>query len=1337
MRDDNRTPCRIKIWNSLRHIAAISGLASVLTIIVGCDPPTGATPPTAVEEPQDPLVDAFKEYDGDLIKAVKKVSRGDIEVDSEGHLTKAMFASTDVTDAGLLLLKDCDRMRSLNLSFTNVTNTGLAILKEMPQLESVALSETRITDEGLAVLSDKTNLRQLRLYSCRGITNAGIEQLSRLKSLEYLQLSGTKCTGELVAKLTMFPELRYLELNGLRFEKNDLKSLASLKHLEALHQLMLRAGLIRQLMAGAYTYLPLGWRAVKKAEAIVREEMDAAGAAEIFMPALQPIELFEKTGRKDAFGNVLINFEVRRGDRTLHMALGPTHEEVVTDLMSRLINSYRQLPLTVYQIQTKFRNEERPRFGVLRTSEFLMKDAYSFDTSLEGLNHSYQKMYDAYCRIFARCGLEYLPVEAESGPIGGDASHEFMIPADNGEDHVVHCKSCKYAANLERADTGRKSPLESGAAAEGDELTKVDTPKATSIEQVSKMIGCSPGQMIKTLIYRVDDKPVAALIRGDHDANEGKIRRAMNASDVELADEATIREVTGAPVGFAGPVGIKCPVIADHDVAAITNAVTGANEGDMHYTGVTLGRDYQLDATHDLRDAGPGDPCPRCPETLDVVHGIEAGHVFKLGTKYSVSMGAEFLDEKEKRHPIIMGCYGIGVNRIVAATAETSHDENGLIWPLSIAPYSVLVIPLNLDDDEVQSTAERYYNELSAAGVDVLFDDRKARPGFKFKDADLIGIPLRVVIGGRGLKDGVEPAPHRRVHDIMSESSELAAATDEPFVFGSDVGKTFEGGHAAVRNASFQINAGEFVSIVGPSGCGKSTLLRMIAGLIEPSAGELRVDGRPAAETRSTVGKTAFVFQDPRLLPWRTVSANIGLPLELGVSRRADHKQLIERNLSLIGLQPQDAAKLPRMLSGGMRMRVSLARALVTEPRLLLLDEPFGALDDILRQQLNEELLRLWSQQRWTGVFVTHNVAEAVFLSRRVFVMSSTPGTIAAEVAVPFEDPRTPALRADAAFARLTGEVAEHLREATETEEGKTVNGLTKVTLVLNWYPEAEHGGFYAAKLHGYYEDAGLDVTIVAGGKGAQVVPKVDSGEVTFGIANADEVLATRAVDADIIAVMAPLQQSPRCIMVHQESGIENFDQLSNVTLAMSSTAAWAKFLRKKLPLENVRFVNNGTMRLFLAQKDFAMQAYSFSEPYVARVNGAMPVSLMVSDLGFNPYTSVLITNRKTLNQNPELIRKMVTASIQGWRNYLESPRRTNRHIHKLNKEMEPKILAFGAENLKPLCKSKTNGFEEFGNMTLKRWQALADQLVEIGAIKKDRADAKAAFTTKFLPYGK
>ena len=524
------------------------------------------------------------------------------------------------------------------------------------------------------------------------------------------------------------------------------------------HQLMLRAGLIRQLMAGAYTYLPLGWRSVRKAEQIVREEMERAGAVELFMPALQPIDLFEKTGRKEAFGNVLINFHVQRGDRKVHLALGPTHEEVITDLVGRHLNSYRQLPICLYQIQTKFRNEERPRFGVLRTSEFIMKDAYSFGTSLEQLNAVYGQMYHAYCRIFARCGLKYLPVEAESGPIGGDASHEFMVPANNGEDRIVHCEACGYAANLERAETGRLGPA-IAVSADAAALQKIATPHATSIEQVSRLLKCRPEQMIKTLIYTADDKPVAVLIRGDHEANEAKIRRALGAKVVVLADAKTILQVTGAPVGFAGPVGIKCDLLADHDIAVIANAVTGANEADMHLTGVAVGRDYQLSATHDLRMALEVDPCPRCREKqgqgqLKLVHGIEVGHVFKLGTKYSMALGAEFLDEKEQRHPMIMGCYGIGINRIVAALAETSFDANGLIWPLAIAPYEVLVVPLNVNEPETMQLAERIYKELSEGGADVLLDDRDARAGVKFKDGDLVGIPLRVVIGGKGLKEG-------------------------------------------------------------------------------------------------------------------------------------------------------------------------------------------------------------------------------------------------------------------------------------------------------------------------------------------------------------------------------------------------------------------------------------------------------------------------------------------------------------------------------------------------------------------------------------------------------
>jgi prolyl-tRNA synthetase len=542
------------------------------------------------------------------------------------------------------------------------------------------------------------------------------------------------------------------------------------------HQLMLRAGLIRQLMAGAYTWLPLGYRSVRKVSEIVRQEMDRAGAIELFMPALQPIEIFERTGRREAFGNVLFNFEARRGDRRLHFALGPTHEEVITDLIAKHVGSYRQLPITLYQIQTKFRNEERPRFGVLRTSEFLMKDAYSFGTSLEQLNAAYDAMYQAYCRIFERCGLKYLPVEAESGPIGGDASHEFMVPASNGEDFVIHCPSCGYAANQERADTGRIPKLPEPPT-DAPAPVKVDTPQAGSIEQVSRMLKTSPQSFIKTLIYKADGQPIAVLLRGDHSANEGKIRRAANATSVELADEATILKVTGAPVGFAGPIGLQCPYLVDHDAAQVTSAVIGANERDAHLTGVIPGLHFPVTATCDLRNADSGDPCPKCTGTLQMVHGIEVGHVFKLGTKYSVSLQASYVDAQEQSHPIIMGCYGIGVTRVVASIVETCHDENGIIWPLQTAPYTVQLIPLNVTDPQVMQVANQLYGQLSEAGVDVLMDDRDQRPGFKFKDADLIGIPLRVTIGGKGLAEGITEVKWRRSAETQRVPIRETAAT--------------------------------------------------------------------------------------------------------------------------------------------------------------------------------------------------------------------------------------------------------------------------------------------------------------------------------------------------------------------------------------------------------------------------------------------------------------------------------------------------------------------------------------------------------------------------------
>ena len=520
------------------------------------------------------------------------------------------------------------------------------------------------------------------------------------------------------------------------------------------HVLMLRAGLIQQLMAGAYTYLPLGYRALRKAEQIIREEMDKAGAVEVHMPALTPIHLWEQTGRVDAFGDVLINFKVRRQAKQVHLALGPTHEEIITDLVSKFVSSYRQLPITLYQIQTKFRNEERPRFGILRTSEFLMKDAYSFDVSVEGLNANYDKMYAAYCTIFRRCGLDYLAVEAESGPIGGDASHEFMVIAENGEDTVVYDPKSGYAANQERAETGKRTVAKSTV--EPKPLTKLHTPNVGSIEAVSKFLKCKPHQMLKTLIYTADDKPIAVLIRGDHEANDNKIRRAVGAKKLALAEPELVEQVTGAPVGFAGPVGLKMdvPLWADDDVAGMANMIVGANEGDHHYVGANLERDFTVTKFADLRNAAAGDPSPRSDGKLELRHAIEIGHVFKLGTKYSEALNAKFLDAKEQQHTIIMGCYGIGVNRILASLIETKSDANGIVWPMSLAPYEVVVSPVNVNEAEVSAASDKLYDQLKALGVDVLYDDRDQRPGVKFKDADLVGIPLRIVVGGRNLKDG-------------------------------------------------------------------------------------------------------------------------------------------------------------------------------------------------------------------------------------------------------------------------------------------------------------------------------------------------------------------------------------------------------------------------------------------------------------------------------------------------------------------------------------------------------------------------------------------------------
>jgi prolyl-tRNA synthetase len=564
----------------------------------------------------------------------------------------------------------------------------------------------------------------------------------------------------------------------------------------ASHQLMIRAGFIRKLSSGAYTYLPLGWRVLQKIMAIVRQEMNAAGAQEICMPILQPMELWQKTGRDKDYGPTMFQFNDRHGRPN---ALAPTAEEVVTSLVSGEINSYKQLPINLYQINTKFRDEFRPRFGVLRSREFIMKDAYSFHASIASLDETYQKMYDAYCRIFKRCGLKYAPVEAESGPIGGSASHEFMVPCNAGEDVIVHTEDFTYAANIEKAEvdavrTTGVPPVGPANATGGTPvppIEEVHTPDVGTIEAVCSFLGARPTDMIKTLVFwepipkllvkfdaaladpaadpvataaivkRLFANVYVALVRGDHEMNPAKLSHQAGGKTLELAPEQIIKAITGAKVGFAGPMGLAAKVgklFIDHVVAAMPVGVTGANKSDYHMKNVVPGRDFPLTGENvvvaDIRNAAQGDTYRG--KKLCFSRGIEIGHVFKLGTKYSEKLEARFLDEKGVKNACIMGCYGIGINRIFASAIETDagHDANGPILPVSIAPFEVSIVSLNADKPEVVSAAQSLYKQLQDAGVEVLLDDRDARPGVKFKDADLIGVPLRVVVGEKNLKDG-------------------------------------------------------------------------------------------------------------------------------------------------------------------------------------------------------------------------------------------------------------------------------------------------------------------------------------------------------------------------------------------------------------------------------------------------------------------------------------------------------------------------------------------------------------------------------------------------------
>ncbi len=515
------------------------------------------------------------------------------------------------------------------------------------------------------------------------------------------------------------------------------------------HQLMLRAGCIRKLTSGLYTYLPLGLAAMQKVEAIVRQEMNRAGAQELLMPMVQPADLWQESGRWQKYGPELLRFQDRHGR---DYCLGPTHEEVITDIARRELHSYKQLPMNLYQVQTKFRDEIRPRFGLMRGREFVMKDAYSFDVSDEAAGESYKKMFAAYTRIFKRCGLKFRPVEADSGSIGGSFSHEFMVLADTGEDTLVICTGCDYAANVEKAKV-----VSAGVGKKNQDLqecAKVATPGMKKVDRVAEFLQLSPKNVIKTMIYLADEEPVAVLVRGDREVQSVKLKNMLNVADVELAEDDVVWKLTKLPVGYIGPVAIPIKLVADQEVMEMVNAACGANEKGHHLTGVNPERDFKPLMTGDLRQITPEDPCPVCGGRLELTEGIEVGHIFKLGTNYSEALEATFQDQDGKQQPLVMGCYGIGVSRVVAAAIEQNHDKNGIIFPLPLAPFQVLVLNLGTNDKETTAAAEQLYLDLQAGGLDVLFDDRDERPGSKFKDADLLGIPFRVTVGKTWQKEG-------------------------------------------------------------------------------------------------------------------------------------------------------------------------------------------------------------------------------------------------------------------------------------------------------------------------------------------------------------------------------------------------------------------------------------------------------------------------------------------------------------------------------------------------------------------------------------------------------
>lgn len=533
------------------------------------------------------------------------------------------------------------------------------------------------------------------------------------------------------------------------------------------HQLMIRAGLIRKVSSGIYSFLPLGMKALQNVERIIREEINEKGAQEILMPALLPAEPYKQTGRWDKYGKEMFKLEDRNGKE---YGLGPTHEEFFTELIKSEIKSYKKLPVNLYQIQHKYRDEMRPRFGLMRTREFIMKDAYSFDKDAEGLDESYEKMRIAYNNIFTRCGLDYLVVEADSGAIGGSNSQEFMAKSEYGEDTIAFCKECGYSANIEKAECicGENQNEEEKA------IEVIHTPNVGTISDLEKFEGIEPEKMTKTIIYVIDEKPVIAMVRGNREINEVKLLNLVGGDEIALASNDLVEEITGAKVGFAGPINLKkqIPIYVDNEILTMKNFLVGANKSDYHFINVNV-KDFEYTKTADLRNIEKGDKCPRCKNEINIIKGIEIGHIFKLGTAYSETLGCTYIDENGKDVNMLMGCYGIGVTRVLPAIIEQNRDEKGIIWPEEVAPYKVSIVPISIDNEIQRELAEEIYQKLTKAGIEVILDDRKERPGVKFNDTELLGIPYRITVG-REAQNGIIELCARRTGNTENKNKDEA-----------------------------------------------------------------------------------------------------------------------------------------------------------------------------------------------------------------------------------------------------------------------------------------------------------------------------------------------------------------------------------------------------------------------------------------------------------------------------------------------------------------------------------------------------------------------------------